>query len=508
MNGLLNLVIQKGGVDRVFVENHTVGCEKLIEIVRAYPPERVRDITGIAAEKLREAANILAAAPTLVSVVLQGVYQSNQAGAAACQVNNLNLIRGMIGKPGCGIFQMNGQPTSQNTRECGCDGEFPFGLNPMNAAHVAELARRWNVDPLTIPHWHTHAHALEIFRHAETGSIKLLWIMATNPAVSLPELHRIRKVLRTKGLFVVVQDAFMTETAKLADLVLPAAIWGEKTGTFTNADRTVHISHKAVDPPGEARPDLDILLDFARRMDFRDKDGSRALYATDGPNYRQAPIGVVIPRSKDDVVRTVALARQYGAPVLSRGGGTSLRGQCCNVAVVMDFTKYLHHVLHIDSGRRLGTVEPGCVLDTFREAAKKHNLDAAALLIPIVGFLPIDHPRVKSTVEKIAELLTLDGFVYRFDPLQSPGIQKQQMPLGQFEGAFLPCTFWLATVYAKMGRTQEAENILRRAESLAGSVGLFAEGVDPRSGDFLGNSPLLFSQIEYVRAVLELARAR
>ncbi len=273
MNGLLHLVIQNGGVDRAFVEKHTVGFEKLAEIVRAYPLERVRDITGIPVEKLRAAADILTSTPTLVSVVLQGVYQSNQAGAAACQVNNLNLIRGMIGKPGCGIFQMNGQPTSQNTRECGCDGEFPFGLNPMNPAHVRELARRWNVDPMIIPHWHTHAHALEIFRHAETGSIKLLWIMATNPAVSLPELHRIRKILRTKGLFVVVQDAFMTETAKLADLVLPAAIWGEKTGTFTNADRTVHISHKAVEPPGEARADLDILLDFARRMDFRDKDG-------------------------------------------------------------------------------------------------------------------------------------------------------------------------------------------------------------------------------------------
>ena len=73
--------------------------------------------------------------------------------------------------------------------------------------------------------------------------------------------------------------------------------------------------------------------------------GSRALYATDGSNYRQAPIGVVIPRNKEDVVQTVALARQFGAPVLSRGGGTSLRGQCCNVAVLMDFTKYLHHVL-------------------------------------------------------------------------------------------------------------------------------------------------------------------
>src|SRR5579884_3226103 len=93
--------------------------------------------------------------------------------------------------------------------------------------------------------------------------------------------------------------------------------------------------------------------------EVRFDDGNRALYATDGSNYRQAPIGVVIPRSKEDVVQTMALARKYGAPILSRGGGTSLRGQCCNVAVVMDFSKYLRKVLHVDPNQRLGTVETG-----------------------------------------------------------------------------------------------------------------------------------------------------
>src|SRR6476646_3335420 len=103
--------------------------------------------------------------------------------------------------------------------------------------------------------------------------------------------------------------------------------------------------------------------------------GSKALYAADASNYRQVPIGVVIPRSREDVVQTVAASRKFGAPVLSRGGGTSLAGQCCNVAVVMDFSKYLHRVLRIDGGRRLGTVEPGCVLDTLRdEAARRAEL--------------------------------------------------------------------------------------------------------------------------------------
>jgi formylmethanofuran dehydrogenase subunit D len=101
----------------------------------------------------------------------------------------------------------------------------------------------------------------------------MLWIQATNPAVSMPDLTRVRKILGDKNLFLVVQDAFITETTELADVILPTALWGEKTGCFTNVDRTVHISHKAIDPPGQAKPDLDIFLDFAGRMDFRDKDG-------------------------------------------------------------------------------------------------------------------------------------------------------------------------------------------------------------------------------------------
>jgi ferredoxin-nitrate reductase len=273
LNGLLHLLLARGYADRSFLDKHTQGFERLEQVVREYPPSRVEEITGVAEEKLRQAAEILGTSPTLVSAVLQGVYQSNQATAAACQVNNINLVLGKIGRSGCGIMQMNGQPTAQNTRETGCDGEFPFFLNFQNPDHIHRWAALWNVEELTLPHWHTHAHAMEIFRHAETGLLPFLWILGTNPAVSMPELHRIRKILGQSRLFLVVQDAFLTETAQLADVVLPAAIWGEKTGTFTNIDRTVHISHKAVEPPGDARSDLDILLDFARRMDFRDKYG-------------------------------------------------------------------------------------------------------------------------------------------------------------------------------------------------------------------------------------------
>ncbi|MGI2905224.1 molybdopterin oxidoreductase family protein [Tolypothrix sp. VBCCA 56010] len=274
MNGLLNLIIEAGQINREFIDKHTIGFEKLKQTVSCWTPERVEQVAKVPAQELRKAAEILGTAKTLVSTVLQGVYQSMQATAAAVQVNNLHIIRGLIGQDGCGILQMNGQPTAQNTRECGADGDLPGFRNWANPDHIAELARLWNVDVDVIPHWSPPTHAMQIFRYCETGSIKLLWIQATNPAVSMPDLSRIRSILGKDDLFVIVQDAFLTETTEYADVVLPAAIWGEKTGCYTNAGRTVHISHKAVEPPGEARSDFDIFLDYARRMDFRDKDGA------------------------------------------------------------------------------------------------------------------------------------------------------------------------------------------------------------------------------------------
>ena len=121
----------------------------------------------------------------------------------------------------------------------------------------------------------------------------------------------------------------------------------------------------------ELAHDLEAALDGEVRF----SNGDRALYATGGSNYRQLPIGVVIPRSVDDVVETVRLCRQYEAPVLSRGGGTSLAGQCCNVAVIIDFSKYMHSIVEIDPQRKLARVQPGLILDHLRK-------DSVAVLMP------------------------------------------------------------------------------------------------------------------------------
>src|SRR3954454_12402206 len=110
------------------------------------------------------------------------------------------------------------------------------------------------------------------------------------------------------------------------------------------------------------------------RGEVRFSDGDRALYSTDSSNYRQTPIGVVIPRDRDDVIATVAACRKFGAPITCRGGGTSLAGQCCNVAVIIDFTKYMNRVIEIDAEKKLVRVEPGIVLDEMLKAVRKHGL--------------------------------------------------------------------------------------------------------------------------------------
>jgi GH15 family glucan-1,4-alpha-glucosidase len=143
-------------------------------------------------------------------------------------------------------------------------------------------------------------------------------------------------------------------------------------------------------------------------------------------------------------------------------------------------------------------------LGAFRQRYEGDNLDAAVLLMSVMDFLPADHPRLLATLERIATHLTIDGFVFRFNPPDTPGVS--QLPMGQMEGAFLPCTFWLATAYIKAAQPAPALAILERVESIAGELGLFAEGVDPRTHSFVGNTPLLFSHIEYVRARLALSR--
>ena len=201
INGLTRELFVNDWVDQDWVAAHTIGVDALRTIVEPYTPDAVARICGIEADQIRRAAQIFGQSRAVLSTVLQGFYQSHQATAAAVGVNNLHLLRGMLGRPGAGLLQMNGQPTAQNNRECGADGDLPGFRNWDNTQHVQELANLWNVDPMTIPHWAEPTHAMQIFGYAEDGTIGLLWISATNPAVSMPESARIRRILGGRPVF-------------------------------------------------------------------------------------------------------------------------------------------------------------------------------------------------------------------------------------------------------------------------------------------------------------------
>ncbi len=144
----------------------------------------------------------------------------------------------------------------------------------------------------------------------------------------------------------------------------------------------------------------------------------------------------------------------------------------------------------------------------FRQRYGAEALDASVLLMSVMDFLPHGDPRLRATVARIEEDLTIGGLVHRFRPDELPEGARSDLPMGAFEGAFLPCCFWLATAHAKNGRPDAAEAIVARVEATAGGLGLLAEEMDARGGAFLGNTPLLFSHAEYIRVVVELAKAR
>lgn len=278
LNGICRELIRRDLIDRKFIARHTIYFDRFEKTVAKYTPNYVEKITGVPAAQIRLAADWIGKSRSTVTTCLQGVYQSNQATVTASTVNSMHLLMGKIGKPGSAPFQFAGQPSSMNTRETGADGTYPAYRNWEDPAHMLDLATRWNVPvellgkkPVSAP---------EIFELVEKGFVKVLWNICTNPAVSMTD--RMTQLRSLAGVFLIVQDPFAnTETAQLADVYLPSAMWGEKTGCMTNAERRCSLLTKAVDAPGEARADLDIFIDFAFRMNLRDKSGEPLIRYTE-----------------------------------------------------------------------------------------------------------------------------------------------------------------------------------------------------------------------------------
>lgn len=266
-HGLLHLLLWEGLTDAAYIAAHTSGFDALRDRVRDFTPKEVARTCGIEESALVQAARWFGAHTPTLSLYCQGLNQSSSGTDKNAALINLHLATGQIGKPGAGPFSLTGQPNAMGGREVGGLANLLSAHRDLaNPAHRAEVAALWGVPDVPAA---PGKSAVEMFQAAADGALRALWISCTNPAQSMPDQATVRRALE-RCEFVVLQEAFATTaTAAYADLLLPAATWGEKEGTVTNSERRISRVRAAVPPAGEARADWAAITDFARRLEAR-----------------------------------------------------------------------------------------------------------------------------------------------------------------------------------------------------------------------------------------------
>jgi anaerobic selenocysteine-containing dehydrogenase len=265
-NALLHVILAEGLEDRAYIETNTTGIDELRAEVQKYDPAHAAKICGIDEDTIRTVARLYAKADRAMSIWTMGINQSTHGSDGVVGINNLSLITGNIGKPGGTSLSITGQCNAMGTREWSSCSGLPGYRLLEKSEDREEIGRFWGVDPEFFPKTRGLTET-DIFPAIETGQIKGLWLVATNPMTSMPNTARIRKTLE-KLEFLVVQDAFAdVETMEYAHLFLPAAIWAEKEGTFTNTERRVNITRQVKKPHGESQSDLWIFNQLARRFE-------------------------------------------------------------------------------------------------------------------------------------------------------------------------------------------------------------------------------------------------
>jgi len=270
LNGIAHLLIRHDLIDRAYISRHTTGFERLQTFLEAYPPARVCEITGLREEQLYQTAFLYGRARTAFIGWTMGVNHSTKGTETVNAICNLALLTGKIGQTGSSPFSITGQCNAMGTRETGFTAGMPGYRKFDHPTDRQELAALWGIDESRLPTKRGLAYP-DIIEGAVSGKIRALWIIATNPLVSFPNQDVLRQAMSHLD-FLVVQDGYHpTPTTELAHLVLPAAIWGEKEGTYTNSERRVSKVNRAVTPPGEARSDFDIFLGVAAQLGAKEE---------------------------------------------------------------------------------------------------------------------------------------------------------------------------------------------------------------------------------------------
>ncbi|MBW4592586.1 MAG: nitrate reductase [Brasilonema angustatum HA4187-MV1] len=268
LNGIAHLLMRWNYIDTGFIDDCTSNFPAYAEVIRHYSPDVVARQCGISVEDLETAARYWGQSNRVLSLWSMGVNQSSEGTAKVRTIINLHLMTGQIGKPGAGPFSLTGQPNAMGGREAGGLSHLLPGYRTVkNAQHRAEVEEFWGLKPGQISP-NPGMTAWDMITGLENGSVGLLWVAATNPAVSMPDLERTKKAL-LRSPFTIYQDAYYpTETAAYAHVLLPAAQWSEKTGVMTNSERMVTLCPAFRQPPGQAKADWEIFAEVGRRLGY------------------------------------------------------------------------------------------------------------------------------------------------------------------------------------------------------------------------------------------------
>jgi len=259
-NGMIHILVEKGLIDEAFIRERTEGFEDLKEKVKRYSPDRVGKITGISKDLLEKAATLYGQAERAMIFYAMGVTQHTTGTDNVKAVANLAMATGNIGRPSTGVNPLRGQNNVQGACDMGALPNVLTGYQKVSDPKVRNFfQRKWN---LPVPE-KSGLTVVEMLEAARKGAIKGMMIVGENPMISDPDTNHVKEGLKALG-FLVVQDLFMTETAKLAHVVLPASSFAEKEGTFTATDRRVQRVRKAIEPIGQSKPDWQVITELAR----------------------------------------------------------------------------------------------------------------------------------------------------------------------------------------------------------------------------------------------------
>ncbi|WDE09766.1 nitrate reductase [Thalassomonas haliotis] len=266
INSMMFVIINENLQDQAYIDAHTQGFEQIKALVQDYNPKEAQHLCGIDEDTIRNVARIYAKAPAAMSIWTMGINQSTHGSDGVANINNLNLITGNIGKPGGTSLSITGQCNAMGTREWSSCSGLPGYRYLENEADRQEIADFWRIDPEFFPKKRGLAQT-DIFPAIETGEIKGMWLVATNPMTSMPNTNRIRKALE-KLDFLVVQDVYEdVETNQYSHVYFPASVWAEKEGCHTNTERRVNLISNVIEPYANSKPDFWIFNQMAKRFD-------------------------------------------------------------------------------------------------------------------------------------------------------------------------------------------------------------------------------------------------